>query len=155
MLIFTAAILLKPETGKAQYLKISKTDGSIQSGELSSIRKITFTENEVAVNFKNGSKDLYRIDEINKLFFGQITTSVFQPAKSAELLTVYPNPVAEKLYFKNLPAEQVIVFIFRIDGVLMLQKEISTIENGIDVHHFSPGMYLVKASNQTTKFIKQ
>lgn len=155
LFVFVSGILLKPFTGNAQYLKLALSDGTIQNSELTSIRNLIFNDNELVVNLKNGSNDLYGIKEIKKLYFGQLTTAVIQPANNPANLTVYPNPVTEKLYFKNLPAETAFVYIFRIDGLLMLQKETSELEDGIDFQQFSPGMYLIKAGSQTTKFVKQ
>lgn len=155
LFVFIAGFLLKPETGNAQYLKLALLDGTIQNSELTSVRNLIFTDNELVVNLKNGSNFLYGITEINKLFFGELTTAVIQPANNTANLTVFPNPVTEKLYFKNLSVETETVYIFRIDGILLLQKETPELEDGIDVQQFSPGMYIVKAGNQTTKFVKQ
>jgi hypothetical protein len=155
LFVFIAGILLKPETGNAQYLKLALSDGTIQNSELTSVRNLIFTDKELIVNLKNGSNHMYGISDINKLFFGELTTAIIQPVNNTANFAVYPNPVTEKLYFKNLSVETETVYIFRIDGILLLQKETRELEAGIDFQQFTPGMYLVKAGNQTTKFVKQ
>jgi len=72
--------------------------------------------------------------------------------KSNEI-RVYPNPVAENLYFNQSFDEKVKVDIYNMYGILVKSEYIS--ENKIDVKSLIPGYYLIKTSkNLMAKFIK-
>lgn len=61
------------------------------------------------------------------------------------LLEVYPNPVSEVLYLKNLPCEAVDYSIFNVLG----QKVASGITNGaISVAEFEKGIYLLQIKGE-------
>ena len=73
---------------------------------------------------------------------------------SQQLLAVYPNPVSDVLYMKNLPCEKVNYSIFNVLG----QKMATGSSNGsISVAELGKGVYIlqVKGENffETTKFV--
>jgi hypothetical protein len=74
------------------------------------------------------------------------------PVKSREI-NVYPNPVADYLYF-NQPIDGTIkVDIYSMYGILVMSEFLS--ENRINVKKLVPGYYLIKTSNKlVAKFIK-
>ncbi|MDQ6481796.1 T9SS type A sorting domain-containing protein [Dyadobacter sp. LHD-138] len=60
------------------------------------------------------------------------------------LVTVYPNPVTEKLYIQNVPLEKLKeVSIVNASGILVY-KSASVSGEGISVENFSTGIYIVK-----------
>ena len=94
-------------------------------------------------------------------------------------LEVYPNPVSDVLYLKNLPCEQVDYFVFnvlgqKVDGVssngaldimdgvtvsifdmmgrMVLQERY---EGKLDVSQLVPGIYAIKAEGYTARFVKE
>ena len=94
-------------------------------------------------------------------------------------LEVYPNPVSDVLYLKNLPCEQVDYSVFnvlgqKVDGVssngaldiidgvtisvfdmmgrMVLQERY---EGKLDVSQLVPGIYAIKAEGYTARFVKE
>lgn len=60
------------------------------------------------------------------------------------LATVYPNPVADKLYIQNVPLEKLKeVSIVNASGILVY-KSASVSGEGISVENFSTGIYIIK-----------
>jgi hypothetical protein len=67
---------------------------------------------------------------------------------------LYPNPVSENLYLRNLPDDLKNIRIYNFAGVLL--TEIKSSMNQIDVSALSPGVYYLKGNNgYISKFIKQ
>ena len=67
--------------------------------------------------------------------------------------TVYPNPVNEILYVKNL-IERTQVEIQNISGQMMFQGEVSSTQP-LDIRELPCGMYFLRVGNKVEKFIKQ
>lgn len=82
-----------------------------------------------------------------------------------ETITIFPNPVSEKLTigYNNLPNKENITITIHdhLGRLIGLYDEFfSTSQNEIDVHHLTAGMYYLSIKNQTQiiftdKFIKQ
>ena len=77
-----------------------------------------------------------------------------QETQSQQPLAIYPNPVSDVLYLKNLPNEQVEYSIFNVIG----QKVAAGSSSGsISVASLEPGLYVLQikgdASLETSKFI--
>lgn len=139
---------------QAQYLVIKAKDGTITTRQLSAIANITFPSNSLLLNLKAGSAETYSTSNINKLYFSSSPTNADNSLTSNELL-IYPNPVSDFVYFKNCSNRTYSVSIYRLDGVLIIQKQISSDECSIDVSSFSQGLYIVRANNQAFKLVKQ
>lgn len=63
-------------------------------------------------------------------------------------VSVYPNPVIDKLTIETSSTEE--IQIFNMNGALVL----STKNHDVDVSSFTPGIYILKINNETKKFIK-
>ena len=92
-------------------------------------------------------------------YFGldQITIRPIQNETSIEsLLTphlsliTYPNPCRDHLYIEGV-TEGETIHIYNLQGQLQLSTESSP----ISTHNLSPGIYIIKSGNKTSKFIKQ
>lgn len=105
-------------------------------------------------------KHVLKVFSYGNLNLGNMTfalTSGIASAKTAEL-TVYPNPVAEKLRI-NLNAETIgQLSIFSTDGKL-IQKVMMSASQDINVSNLSKGLYILKLvsgdTNYTGKFLKE
>lgn len=69
-------------------------------------------------------------------------------------LSIYPNPVQNKIFVNGLSAGDVIdIEIYNMTGVMV--KKTKIIGNEVDVNELLPGYYLLKAENRTpAKFVK-
>jgi len=72
-------------------------------------------------------------------------------------LSIYPNPVRGILHIslKELPEGRPLVQVFAISGTRVYQAVAGKRHFDIDVSSFAPGVYLVKISGETEKFIKE
>lgn len=69
-----------------------------------------------------------------------------------ELLSnhVFPNPVAEEIFFKG---EYNLAEIYTMQGTLILKENISTTENSIDVSELQGGFYIILLKNNNKKLL--
>ncbi|MDD3321809.1 MAG: glycosyl hydrolase [Paludibacter sp.] len=84
-----------------------------------------------------------------------INTDVIQAVNSPELnqLSIYPNPVTDKLFLVKNSVGSIDVQIYSLYGALV--KAESSTTNSIDVSNLLPGYYILKAEGyRNTKFIK-
>jgi len=66
-------------------------------------------------------------------------------------LSIYPNPVNDKLFLSNFTGE---FLIHDVTGKSVIQGSISSTNSSVDVSELSKGIYFIKTDNTTTKFIK-
>lgn len=75
------------------------------------------------------------------------------PVSSEARLSIYPNPVTERLYVIRNSNEAVQAEIFSVSGVLVLRQMI--FGNAIDVSQLKPGYYFMRIDGSAmTKFVK-
>jgi hypothetical protein len=65
-------------------------------------------------------------------------------AKAIEQLTVYPNPIADKIQITGLP-ENSIVHIVNVLGIQVLEIRPASGREEVDMSKFSEGIYFLKA----------
>lgn len=154
MLILIAGIGLS--NLNAQSLVLKAVDGTENAKQLAILKKISFSNSNLLVDYKNGSTDTYSLSNVRKVYFKSATTATEIPilSENTAKLTVYPNPVRDVLYLQNAPEGNFTAYIYRMDVVLMTAIEVSAGSKSINVAHLSGGLYLLKINNQTCKFIK-
>ena len=136
-------------------LYIYEKDGSNQSFTLSSISKLTFSEDQIFVNRNTGNPVSFSIANVDYMKFKSSSISISEI--QAENLSVYPNPVTSNLTVKN---ETVIdeLRIFDIQGKLHLQLSPKEEIVNIDMSNFPTGIYFLQIINKnqvhTSKIIK-
>ncbi len=69
-------------------------------------------------------------------------------------LTVYPNPVMDKLYVKGIPSQSMIR-IYDSNGRMVFNQTESNNMVFIDMSSFSPGFYFLKSENGSAKIVKK
>ena len=76
---------------------------------------------------------------------------------SSATFVIYPNPAENRLFFKNISSENLILYIYDVKGIKISTRKILTSE-GLDVSYLPTGMYILQindGSNQLfTKFVK-
>lgn len=149
---------------KGQNLKIYTQQGEQSSIPISTIRALTFQNQQLNIQFNNQSEaqniPFEKLQKMTFKVYNNITTTNLQ-----ERLQPYPNPVTEKLNI-NIPqtqhSENIAIYIFTIDGKPIYQQKhlsntISTVQ--IDVKDWLKGMYILKIQSNkkinTHKIIKQ
>lgn len=135
---------------------IVQYQGTDNSVLLESLYKFSFSEDDFILEYLDGTTETYSVSEINKLFFESVvtTTKTIEKPEDSEKIISYPNPAQEIVYFKELPEETSTAIIYRIDGVIILQAQISTSKNYINIENLKSGIYYLKINNSISKFIK-
>jgi hypothetical protein len=139
----------------AQKLVIRLDNGNENIENLNSIQKLYFSGNGLVVDFISGTDDIYQISDVRKLYFDSSVSVDESPESPCQELTVYPNPAGDIILFKGMPDGGGKLSIYRMDGGLVLTKEISCQQELIDISGLPQGLYLLNLAGFTTKFIRQ
>lgn len=143
------------QESKAQNLYIELSDGSVDTDVLATIKNLSFAESNLYVNFIPGTSDVYDLSTIRKLYFNA-SVAINEPAETLSSLLVYPNPAkSSTITVHNNWQGTVQVNIFRSDGQLVLSSSVTDEKNSVNISGLAPGLYLLRAGNQTVKFIRQ
>jgi hypothetical protein len=71
----------------------------------------------------------------------------------------YPNPADDVIYIRRCDSTESLIFIFNMDGKILLSKQLTNDGNRMDISGLSPGVYLVKlvdsGVSSTSKLIKK
>ena len=70
-------------------------------------------------------------------------------------LTIYPNPVGNRLHVSYANSEEATYFIVNMSGQKIKSGVLHTNENNIDVGNYQKGLYLLIIETPDGKFIKQ
>ena len=141
---------------KAQSIIIKTNDGGESTSLISAVHKFTFVDNQLLLSYDDGTSTVFDLSLVDKMYFEDVKTEVNESLLSdGTALLLYPNPVTEMLQFKNLPVDNSIVNIFSIDGKIVMQAQISSDDQTLDVSNLSAGLYIIQLNSQTLKFIKQ
>jgi len=139
---------------KAQSLIIEMKDGTQVDEQISSIRKLSFTINDLLVSLKNGAIDPYGLSTIQKLSFDESTAVVEKLLVKKSKLFLYPNPAIEFLTISGMSTGFGIIAVYKPDGQLMLSETVSSDQATINITGLNPGLYFVLAKGRTSKFVK-
>lgn len=108
------------------------------------------------MDYDDGSSEYFNTSEVGIIYFNNVETSVSDIIiADSETLSLYPNPVSDIIYFKNLNEDNIPVSIYRMDGQVVMYKILSTTNTLLDVRRLNKGLYVVKIDSKTLKFIKQ
>lgn len=66
----------------------------------------------------------------------------------AHKIAVFPNPASQKIYVDV--QEPTLVGIYSLTGSLMLQKNVESLSDYVDVSRMAPGLYLIKSVNNSS-----
>jgi len=130
-------------------------DGTEQSQNLTTIQKITFSNGNLVLDTKNS--DVFEplsLSAIAKMVFNTTTLGIETNETNPGALGVYPNPATNLIYIKNAPSKLSNILIFTADGRMVLQTQISSSDQPIDISRLVQGFYLLKIDSSVFKFKK-
>lgn len=147
---------LGTNNANAQYLRVKFQNGTEETREINLLKNLKFPDNLLQIKYINGTADSYELSSISTLYFQLYPTGTKRYRLIGNLeISVYPNPAKDILYLKNVPKNKLIASVYRIDGFLVLQKQIAIDNNSIDISSLINGFYFLRIDNQAFKFIKQ
>ena len=149
-------VFLWPGTGelKAQNLIIRLNDGSDITQMLGTIQKLSFSDGNLMVSKKSGGTDLFELSTVAKLYFNLETAIPENIAVETNLVNLYPNPADGELTVQNIPPATFEIFIYRVDGMLVMKIPVSADKETIPLNNLQKGLYFLVANGFTLKFIK-
>jgi hypothetical protein len=140
---------------QAQDLYLKTKDGVVTIKSLETLKKFTFSNNNLLINYLSGPAETYSLSNISKLSFKSAVTGVDELSLSGTTaMKVYPNPVTDIIYIQNAPEVTYAVSIYRISGSLVLTTKLSSGTKSIDVSYLASGLYLLNVNGLTFKFVK-
>jgi hypothetical protein len=140
---------------KAQKLFLWKQDGTQDPFALSTIKTLTFSSGNLILSSNSGSSDTYSLSALKKITFDNSTSGQNDVlAVTPNLIGMYFNSVENLVYLKSVPKNNSRVLIYRINGVISMQSQVSAGNQSINVSSLASGFYLLKINNQVFKFVK-
>jgi hypothetical protein len=142
---------------RAQSLAIRMKDGTEQTIGLSTLENVTFLSGNILLNRNTGTSESYSLSKIKKIYFESVPTGTENKNinGSSGKISCYPNPVESIIYFRNIPGENTLVRIYKMDGKMILQSLVSYNNNSLNISELDNGFYILSVNNQVFKFIKQ
>jgi len=158
--LFAFLFLLGPVlTGldvKAQLLTIVTADGTETTDSLTWLECFTFPGDQLYVSYRDNSAFSYNLTDIKviRIDAGPLGSEDASIYGTTEGITLYPNPAENEFSVKNLPDEGASIMVYRIDGKLVLQQEVYSEYETINIEDLERGLYLVKIGEQTIRLIR-
>lgn len=147
-------MILAGNSLSAQNVIIKFDNGSQFAPLISSVQKITFSDDNILVDMKTGTDNSYSISDIHKIYFGNVTDNKLPESTEQKKILVYPNPASAFIMLSNLP-QTGIISIYAMDGSLVFEQSITDTQQQVDVAALAAGLYMIKVNQSTLKFIRQ
>ncbi len=134
----------------AEWMNIEPVSGTVEPGEQNSIQ-VTCDATDLEVGEYDGTIYLTSNDPDNPdmeipVHFTVNTLTFVNSYGETLNLTVYPNPVSDKLHLtlNEKSQQEVYVAVFDINGKLLFTKELTGHENEINMEELKVGVYILK-----------
>ncbi|HOE39575.1 MAG TPA: T9SS type A sorting domain-containing protein [Bacteroidales bacterium] len=143
----------------AQSLYINNTNETQDIYALSSISKLSFSDNSLTIHKTDNSTITHAISEIRYMSFSNYT-GICLPSEQEDMLTVYPNPVSNLLNI-NLPSDKLggDLLVLSLDGKILMNHKLVDSQTAIDLNTLPQGIYLCRyiygTHSEAVKIIKQ
>lgn len=147
LLFVTGAMLSLPSA--AQNLLINGKDGSTTDLNLENLRKITFSKGNMVAKYSDGKYSEYALSTIGKLAFETGTGLNSIEIMDGHLAYSSQNGTAFVTDSKGSN-----LTVYNISGKVVLQKQISTDAESVDLSGLQDGFYLLKLNGITVKIRK-
>lgn len=145
-------------------MNVKENVGALSQSTLGSIRKLTFSNNNLLINKNNGTTSIYALGNVRYINFSSgILTSTAE--QETENLLLFPNPVNNNLQINFQSNETGIlqISIMDLQGNIVLQQiqnnQSGTNNTVIDVSELLQGLYVCRlqtnSKTENIKFIKQ
>jgi hypothetical protein len=163
LLILVLYVCVKPNKCKAQSAYFNFTDGSNSSYNLSDIRKITFSNNDMNLHLWDGSIYSWNINTIGHFEYDENSLSNEELIHQINSMNVdvYPNPVDDKLYIQFFLSQKynVSIMLFEMNGKKIIEHKIDELSYGkysetLELKSIPQGNYILKIMFNNKSIIK-
>lgn len=148
----------------AQNVHFNYNDGTSKSFSLSTIRKITFTNENMNVILHDGNTHSKTISELSYFKFDENSSAIGElPSKTQEsIVNIYPNPTNGiiNVDFSVNEKDDFVIEVYDMSGKLILSEKYNYQQLGIhhssiNLNEFEKGAYLCVVKNSTRKISKK
>lgn len=129
------------------YLTIAQTGGSTDVS-VSSIKKITFDENNIVLNMTDGSQNKLPLANVTKMFFSESSSGI-ETVEGKSAFSLKDGV----LCVKGLQGSH--IAIYDMSGKIVRTATLNQAETEINVSGMQQGAYIVKVGDQTKKIINK
>lgn len=139
-----------------QTIVIKSKDGTLNDKALNSLKKFSFSGNNLQLDYRDGTNERFLLTAIDKLYFESLPVGVERVLSSGSdsKLTLFPNPVVSTLNLKNIGQSRSTVYLYRMDGTLIKSYPSEEGNCSLDLGYLSRGFYFIRVNNQSLKFMK-
>lgn len=144
-------------------MNVKTKSGTNTAYVINDTRRMTFSGGNLVVTKKDATTASFAISDTRYLNFSSISAGLSNDKQGTSKLTVYPNPVQDKLILSLAAgtSERVQIDVFGINGTKVYSQAINAQQatsHTINVSGWQGGMYLVRITDgketTTTKFTK-
>jgi len=121
---------------------------------LTTLKSLTFEDGKVKVNKKDASFSTFVRTDIQHLTFAENITTELVSQNTKNKLRIYPNPVVDILNIELESTFPLQIEIVSIDARVVLSTILLSNKSSISVTSLPKGLYLLRSSIGTAKFIK-
>ena len=111
-MFFVIGLLFYTATSFGQELFINLSNGSNYTIDLVELNSITFTQEEMNLNYNDGTVQSWDVGEISFMYYNEDVTSISETERSKGIdLSVYPNPARGRIgirYETKFPGKNVV-----------------------------------------------
>ncbi|MDR1876094.1 MAG: T9SS type A sorting domain-containing protein [Flavobacteriaceae bacterium] len=135
-------------------MNILDWSGENRSVGVASIDKITFTEDDLVMNYNNGNVESLDMLSIRKITFSGSPlgiADVIGTAKANKIAVFFHSE--NQLLINNLPDGKHQLSIYSITGVLVHRSVVDSGSPAVPVNGIGKGVYIAVINNQTVKFV--
>jgi hypothetical protein len=133
-------------------LNIIRWSGAESSVGVGAIDRITFTENDLVVNYNEGNSESIDMLSIRKMTFSSTTNAETVGLNDKISVSAVSG---NRLILNNLPEGNHPVSIYSVSGILLKNATVHSGSPVIDIHAIGKGVYILSVNNQSLKFIRQ
>lgn len=134
----------------AQHMVVEMTDSNNQVVKFESLRQITFNGTTVNIEQTNGTKSSASMGDIERIYFGDLSSIADMPAHSENLVEYLTT---DEIAINSKAGSM--VTIYNLTGTQLLTRRIDAEGETISISGLPQGIYIVKANGRTTKIIKR
>lgn len=143
-------LLLSCLPAAAQQMLIEKHDNNHEIVNLVNLKEITFTDNMVNVEQKDGTRSCNAMSAISSISFGDYTAvEQIRPASGELASYVSMDEIAINC------ESGVQVTIYNVMGTQILSTRLNTAYGKVSIADLPKGIYIVKANERTAKIVKR
>ena len=161
LILLASILLLGVMPMKSDNLYVYKTDGAKQTVSLDELRKLTFTDTNLAINKQDGTTTLVALTSLrcfslfDNLYIETSTNNVLMTSETANAVSVYMK--ADMAIVKS--NQNIIgVNVFDLQGRKLLQFHSASQEVSVPLSYYPSGIYLIQVACEngitTKKIIK-